>query len=75
MTFEEVKKSIRDTTLTLRSYRQINEKKTSSLNFEQFNKEADEAIIKELIKELIRESYMLGPSGKPCPTCGGTGRI
>jgi hypothetical protein len=26
-------------------------------------------------KELIKEAYMLGQSGQPCPRCGGTGRI
>ena len=24
---------------------------------------------------LIKESYMLGPSGRACPACGGSGRI
>lgn len=31
--------------------------------------------IKNEISVLIKESYMLGLSGKPCPTCGGTGRV
>jgi hypothetical protein len=35
----------------------------------------DENDIIEEAEKLIKEAYMLGQSGQPCPRCGGTGRI
>jgi hypothetical protein len=34
----------------------------------------EESILEESI-ELIKEAYMVGQSGQPCPRCGGTGRV
>ena len=30
--------------------------------------------IRELVPDLLKKSMALLPSGKPCPSCGGTGR-
>lgn len=36
---------------------------------------SDDESIMDKSFELIKEAYMLGQSGQPCPRCGGTGRV
>jgi len=31
--------------------------------------------IKKALQNLIKESYMLGPTGQLCPRCGGSGKV
>ncbi len=31
--------------------------------------------IEKSIRDLVKEAYMLGPSGSICPRCGGSGKV
>jgi hypothetical protein len=76
MTADQANQAIRDAISAVREYRREQTRKESSLKFEEIGKSASEVVsIKELTKDLVRESFMLSPAGQICPTCGGTGKI
>lgn len=39
------------------------------------NKESEEKELNKVIDELVKEAYLLGSKGRPCPVCNGSGRM
>lgn len=73
MTREEVLRAIQNAEAAVRQYRQQNLTKTLNLT-EQQEKQRIEKASKDLVGQL-RESYLMGPGGSPCPRCGGSGTV
>lgn len=70
MTKREVQQTIENALKVVREYRRQEQQKPS-----RDRRLFEESEIREFTDELIKESYMLGSSGSPCPRCGGSGRV
>jgi hypothetical protein len=70
MTRQEILKKLQDAEAALDAFRQQNLSSTKSLQEERENRQ-----IVDASTQVARKSYMIGPSGTPCPTCGGSGRV
>ena len=66
MTKEEVLRKINEALEALQSYRSEYQGQQQTDTYEK---------IKDQSKKLLKEAFELGASGKPCPTCGGSGRV
>lgn len=67
---DDLTNTIRTTTAMVREYnsQETNRSKEllESIKGEEFHR---------ALRELVRESFLLGPAGRACPRCNGTGRI
>lgn len=76
MANEELLRILKQATIALEQYRLAQRTKTASTDRNNLIREsAQRLIIKNAVDSLVKEAYMLGPSGNICPRCGGSGRI
>lgn len=76
MTRNELIEILEQTANALEQYREApSVKQASAAKKISIRESTQKAQLEKAIESLIKEAFMLGPSGRTCPQCGGSGRI
>lgn len=74
MDVEQVTRKLTEALAALREYRQSHQRR-SNLDLAKIAESVENPKIRTITEELVKEAFLLGPSGQVCPRCNGSGTI